>query len=291
METAGTRHVLGYATGYGVAQIAPFVLSLRAWFRGEVTLVVDSDPAMLDFLAAHDVQILHRGPVTGWRPHVAVERLATFDALLRRMPAAASVLLTDVRDVVFQADPLSPAPTAIEAFEEPGTCGDHRFNMKYITALAGPGIADVVRNQPALCVGTVAGPAGELARMCRTLLMLSARPRSAMGGAFGADQAGFNIAAHLDLVPMVRCPNFSRVATLGLVEGATLAIKGDRILNPDGGASPVVHQYDRHPHLHAHIRALWSVDLPERRQVPANPLLSRLRRHAESIRRRIPELR
>lgn len=289
--TAGSRHVLGYATGYGVAQIAPFVLSLRAWFPGEVTLVVDPDPAMLTFLAAHDVRVLHRAPVSGWRPHVAVERLATFEALLRGLPERASVLLSDVRDVVFQSDPLSPEPTAIEAFEEPGTCGDHAFNMKYITALVGSGLADVIRDKPALCVGTVAGPAGELARLCRVLLMLSARPRSALGGAFGADQAGFNIAVHLDLVPVACRPNFSRVATLGLVDGAQLKIDGDWILNPDGGASPIVHQYDRHEHLHAHIRRLWSVDLPARRQTPARPFLNRLRRHMDSIRRRVPELR
>lgn len=286
-----TRHVLGYATGYGVAQIAPFVLSLRTHFRGGVHLVVDPEPGMLAFLAEHDVEALTPPMSSGWRPHVAVERLAAFEAVLERLPEGSCALLTDVRDVLFQGDPLTPAPATIEAFEEAGSCGGHRFNMKYITALVGPGMAEVIKDRPALCVGTVVGPARELARLCRTMLMLSARPRSALGGAFGADQATFNVAAHLDLAPIERRANFLRVATVGLVDGRRLTIDRGLILNPDGGTSPIVHQYDRHEHLHAHVRRRWSAELPTRRHAPARPLAARLHRMAQSFRRRIPELR
>ncbi len=291
IATEATRHVLGYATGYGVAQVAPFVLSLRTHFDGEVFLVVDPEPEMLAFLATHRIHALRAPKKPGWRPHVAVERLAAFEAVLERLPEGSVALLTDVRDVLFQGDPLTPAPMAIEAFEEAGSCGGHRFNMKYITALVGPAMAGLIRDQPALCVGTVVGPIRDLARLCRTMLMLSARPRSSLGGAFGADQAAFNIAAHLDLVPIQRRANFSRVATVGLVEGRQLRLDAGRILNPDGGASPIVHQYDRHEHLHAHVRRRWSINLPPRRQAPARPMADRLERFARSFGRRIPELR
>lgn len=291
VATTETRHVLGYATGYGVAQIAPFVLSLRQHFRGAVFLVVDHETEMLAFLAEHDVHALKPPQREGWRPHVAVERLAAFEAVLERLPRDSVALLTDVRDVLFQGDPLTPAPVQVEAFEEAGSVGCHRFNMKYITALVGPGMAEVIRDRPALCVGTVVGPAADLARLCRTMLLLSARPRSAWGGAFGADQASFNVAAHLDLTPMIRRRNFSRVATVGLEDGRRLTIDRGLILNPDGGHSPIVHQYDRHDHLLAHVRRRWSSDLPSRRQAPARPVAARLERMAQSLRRRIPELR
>jgi hypothetical protein len=39
--------VLGYATGYDAAMIAPFVRSLRAVFDGPVALVVDDRPDVL----------------------------------------------------------------------------------------------------------------------------------------------------------------------------------------------------------------------------------------------------
>ena len=43
--------VVGYATGYDAADIAPFVLSLRAVFEGPVALVVDAEPDLRAFLA------------------------------------------------------------------------------------------------------------------------------------------------------------------------------------------------------------------------------------------------
>ena len=43
--------ILGYATGYDAADVAPFVRSLRAVFDGPVVLVVDQEPALLAFSA------------------------------------------------------------------------------------------------------------------------------------------------------------------------------------------------------------------------------------------------
>ena len=43
--------VVGYATGYDAADIAPFVTSLRAVFDGSVALVVDRDADLRAFLA------------------------------------------------------------------------------------------------------------------------------------------------------------------------------------------------------------------------------------------------
>ena len=43
--------ILGYATGYDAADVAPFVRSLRAVCDGPVVLVVDQDPDLLAFLA------------------------------------------------------------------------------------------------------------------------------------------------------------------------------------------------------------------------------------------------
>ena len=49
--TATDDLILGYATGYDAADVAPFVRSLRAVFDGPVVLVVDQDPDLLAFLA------------------------------------------------------------------------------------------------------------------------------------------------------------------------------------------------------------------------------------------------
>ena len=52
----GPDLVIGYATGYGAAELAPFVRSLRAWFDGRVALYVDAwRPGVEAFLDLHRI--------------------------------------------------------------------------------------------------------------------------------------------------------------------------------------------------------------------------------------------
>ena len=83
-----------------------------------------------------------------------------------------------------------------------------------------------------------------------------------MGGAFGADQAAYNLAAYHGLTSGVQHPNFRRVATLQRTPGEALGWNGRQMVNPDGTVSPIVHKYDRHPRLEAEFRRLWAADLP-----------------------------
>ena len=112
-----------------------------------------------------------------------------------------------------------------------------------------------------------------------------------MGGAFGADQAAFNLALHLGLVEAEVRPNFSRVATLGVPAPDRLAVRDGVIVNPDGSVSPIVHQYDRHPAFFDAVQARWGGGeaVPPRCQAitPARWL----ERHRDSLLKRIPELR
>ncbi|WP_427791352.1 hypothetical protein [Brevundimonas diminuta] len=285
--------VLGYATGYDAAMIAPFVRSLRAHFDGPAALVVDQRPDVLKLLADHAVEAVFADKAADWAPHPVVTRFALYAQLVRRWPHAANVLLTDVRDVIFQGDPFNPRPARLEVFVEyeEGRLGDHAFNMKYLTALVGVEMAGLLKTRPCLCVGTVMGPREEIIRFCRVLLMLAAIPRSEIGGAFGADQAACNLAVHLGLVPASVRRNFGRVATLGMTDGQTLGFVNGRVTNPDGGASPIVHQHDRHPHLADAVHSRWAPG--ERLCGRATPKTTadRGRRLKQSLLRRLPELR
>ncbi len=285
--------VLGYATGYDAAQIAPFVRSLRAVFDGSVALVVDERPDVLELLKAHHVDAVHPTAVVGWQPHAVMTRFATFLHLLERYPHAANALITDVRDVVFQAEPFSPPPVGLEVyveFEGHGL-GDHAFNMKYLTALVGEAIVENLTDKPCICVGTVMGVREEIERFCRVLLMLAAIPRSEIGGAFGADQAACNLAVHMGLVTATVQPNFGRVATLGMTDGTTLSAREGRVVNPDGSISPIVHQHDRHPSLEQAVHARWGQDMVHHARVQPKTAADRGRKLRQSLQRRLPELR
>lgn len=285
--------VLGYATGYDAAMIAPFVRSLRAHFDGPAALVVDDRPDVLELLADHDVEAVFPDATPGWEPHPVMSRFAAYVRLIERWPNAVDVLLTDVRDVIFQAEPFGPPPRRLEVFveNEQGALGDHAFNMKYLTALVGEEMAASLRDKPCICVGTVMGPREEVARFCRSILMLAAIPRSEIGGAFGADQAACNLAVHLGLVRASIQSNYGRVATIGMTSGARLAFTDGKVMNPDGGFSAIVHQHDRHPHLSAAVHAFWSRGERLCERVGPRKSGDRSRKLRQSLLRRLPELR
>ena len=74
--------ILGYATGYDAADVAPFVRSLRAVFNGPVVLVVDQNPELLAFLAENRIEAVPPEAAGVWSPHAVVARFAAFDRLL-----------------------------------------------------------------------------------------------------------------------------------------------------------------------------------------------------------------
>lgn len=284
--------VLGYATGYDPADIAPFVRSLRAVFDGPVVLVADETPDMAAFLREHDVIAVPARRWTGWAPHPVMLRFEAFDRLLGQWSGVRDVLITDVRDVIFQASPFAPGPEALEVFIEADTpLAHHAFNMKHLRAIAGEGLAATLADRPCLCIGTVIGARSEVRRLCRLILSLAATPRSAIGGAFGADQAAFNLAIHQELIAAAVRPNYGRVATLGMTDGDRLVFQDGQVINPDGSVSAIVHQHDRHPHLDVALHARWSGGLEHRPRVQPRSAGEKLTKLTSSLRRRTPELR
>lgn len=289
----GVDIVMGYATGYDAADVAPFVRSLRAVHHGPVVLVVDPSPDLMAFLADHDVEAVTAPQSEGWRPHPVMARFAAYDRLLAEQSDVRSVLLTDVRDVVFQASPFSPVPARLEVFSEDDQrpLADHAFNMKHLRALVGDEMAAALGQKPCLCVGTVLGPADAARRLCRLILTSGAVPRSEVGGCFGADQAAFNLAIHLGLIEAEVFANHGRVATVGLPGMDGLTVTADGLRNPGGDYSPVVHQYDRHPALVEAVHARWGQGLERRERRRPATLAARGRRLVDSLARRTPELR
>lgn len=284
--------VLGYATGYGVTEVAAFVRSLRAVFTGPVILVVDPRPELVAFLAAHDVEVVVAETAAAWAPHPVVERFSAYAAILSQRAWIRNVVLTDVRDVIFQADPFGVPIEGLEFFEENEgqPLSRHAFNVKHLRALAGEALAQTILDRACVCVGVVAGPRDDAIRFCRALLMLCAIPRSQVGGAFGADQAACNMIAHLGLLGGEVCPNYGRVATIGLTASDRLRLDGGRILNPGGGVSAIVHQYDRIDFLQTFVNGRWGEGVAGRSIGPGR-LQRKAARLGGSMRRRMPELR
>lgn len=286
--------VLGYAVGYGVTDIAPFVRSLRHVFSGQIILVVDREPTLLAWLATHGVEaVVAADRLMHWKPHPVVARFAVYAQILQERSDIRNVVTTDVRDVVFQKDPFEDLSGDLLFFveAEDRTLADHAFNQKHLQALVGEGLTRDLGDRPCVCVGVVAGAAEAVTRFCRAILLLCAIPRSNVGGAFGADQAACNVIAHLNLIGGEIRANFGLVSTIGLTSPERLTIEDGLIVNPDASTSPIVHQYDRIPQLAAHVDARWGLSGGSRRRHGDKSLPDRLRALRTSLMRRLPELR
>lgn len=292
LAEGGPRAVMGYATGYAAADLVPFVASLRGCFDGEIILAADDRSDIHALFAKYDVTAAAPLPTGPGSPHPVMARFAAYEAWLSARPGLKTVLLTDVRDVIFQSDPFVRPADGLEVFieSEGATLKDHRFDQKYLKALVGPAVAARIDDCPCLCVGTVFGAASAVSRLCKAILLLAAIPRSEIGGIFGADQAACNLAIHLGLIEADIRPNYDRVATIGDRAQPTLRPDG-LIANPDGSISPIVHQYDRHKVLADAVSRQWGSPGGIAMRGRTKTLSERFQRLSVSFARRLPELR
>jgi hypothetical protein len=257
--------ILGFATGYKPHMIAPFVESVRAHgrFDGEIVLFVD--PAarkMTDYLISHDIEAVPFDPTKSPVETILIARFfAYFEYLCERWNSGSvfnQILLTDVRDVIFQK-PLFGIPCDELEFHFEGTAitnEKNNFTARWIELACGKEALQALSSKPVYCAGTVCGRAigifDYLAQIQLLALGLSEAARSTW---WGIDQGLHNYIFHMGLIRGATAkPNFARVATLGAVQGSTLTCdaKG-RIVNPTGDISEIAHHWDRHRHLAKNI--------------------------------------
>ena len=181
------------------------------------------------------------------------------------------VLVTDVRDVLFQGDPftqLTAPELAVSIETRSYTIATERHNRGWIEKTYGSNVLERIGGNPPSCVGVTYG-GGEamssyLDRMVDEILRL--RSRTAREG--GADTAIHNLllwTGQLGSAQLMEAlgPR-SAVATLNEIPEEDLALDSEgRLLNRDGSAPSVVHQYDRQPRISQRLlRALTSGDRP-----------------------------
>lgn len=249
--------VMGLALGYGPAELAPFLGSLRGTgYAGDIWLLTGAvSGATRAFLAAHAARAL---PFTAIRTmpmsmnsarmHRYLDALA--EAALNAPDAAlpGRVLLADTRDVVFQSDPFAALGASRLRFhlEEPPALGASPVNRDWLARALGPAAVAELGGHPVACAGTLLGTAeGVFDYLCVMARMLTEVPPEHRHS--GVDQAIHNAILWRGLVAGAEAiPNGRDVLTVppdGL--GRLASLDGPWIRNGDGTLSPIVHQYDR----------------------------------------------
>lgn len=167
--------------------------------------------------------------------------------LRERAPDADVVMISDLRDVVFQHDPFAEPVDGLELYLEDGSIsiGQDFFNTRWIANLYGPGEVEKLRGRPISCSGTIVGTREAMVAYLAAMTGEIARHTGLPLGCH--DQAIHNVLFHEGRLPEphVVVNGTGRVLTMGMMSGYREGPDG-AILNDDGTVPAVLHQWDRH---------------------------------------------
>lgn len=283
-STPGPALVMGLAAGYHAGDVRPFLTSLRATgFTGRCVLFASPTTRDTGRMADMGADILpfERPPALAHLPYNALRYFLYLD-LLRQAPRPyARVLISDVRDVIFQRDPFSfPWTEGLNVTLEDArmTIGTCPYMTRWTTGHLGEAAWRALAGQRISCSGTTVGDHAAmldyLERLTGLLLPFSPTPpppapaQSADGpsgtpppptGMAGYDQGVHNRLLHGGRLPKVTLhDNAGPILTLGYKETPPATDARGDILNDAGIPAVMVHQYDRMPELFRAVRARYA---------------------------------
>jgi hypothetical protein len=177
------------------------------------------------------------------------------------------VMLTDVRDVLFQTDPfdfLTGDELCVGLHKDTLTIGDELYNKVWVRSGFGRAMLERIGDRHIACAGIVVG-SGDAATKYLHLMteaILDLPPQGIVP--FGTDQGVHNVLVWTESLEDVRLiPTLEgEIATLeGFSLGELRFDARGRLVNRDGSLVNIVHQYDRVPGLSDQL--LTALDLGE----------------------------
>lgn len=240
--------VMGLCIGYGFDTIEAFVASLFRHVEGvDLCLFArDMDAAFARAVARFGILLRDPGPYLATGVHPMVGRFRMYrDFLEENGQDYGQVLLTDVRDVLFQDDPFAvPRAREVSFAAEDVQIGANALNAMWVRAVAGDAVLHEIGHCAVSCAGTTIGSTdgirAYLAQMC------------AMFDRMGFDQTrNYDQGVHNVLVSKVQ-PAWGSLDTEDRIVGTVGCTSADRVaivrgaILVDGRKPAVVHQWDRH---------------------------------------------
>lgn len=170
-------------------------------------------------------------------------------------PTIAAVMISDLRDVLFQGDPFAAELDGLEVFlEEPHVRTDtEAFNSRWLLDLYGDQGLARIAGSVVSCSGVTIGRREPMLQYLRLMAAEVDRQVIPLGP---HDQGIHNWLLHTGRLPFatIVANGAGRVLTMGAQRVVYLS-PGGEVLNPDASRPAVLHQYDRHPRLSERLRA------------------------------------
>ncbi|GAB3921102.1 hypothetical protein [Mucilaginibacter myungsuensis] len=163
-----------------------------------------------------------------------------------------NVLLTDVRDVVFQSDPFKDlhVDQALKFYCEDKSIGDSFYTAYWIKHAFGAKALAQIKDHTSICSGTTMGSAGNILFYLEQMIRTQARITAGLTGLGGFDQGVHNYLIYNNYFPnsTVLTNIEGEVATLSDPRSVSLNTEQE-LTDSIGRVIPVIHQYDRMPEL------------------------------------------
>jgi len=149
--------VVGIVFNLNISDIAPFFVSLRKHYKGEICIITpEKNQQILDFYKQYNVNVVDI-KLNNDR-HVAFkQRISIINTLLKCVyHNVDKVFFTDVRDVYFFGDIFTCKTSAeITFFAEPQLIGNCSINSRWYEMCYGADELNKVRNNLIICNGTI----------------------------------------------------------------------------------------------------------------------------------------
>lgn len=271
------RLVLGAAIGFDVAQVRVFVESLRANYAGDVLLLIRwPGVRVARYLKGRRIHVIRVFQTRSFTRSVHARRYAIYLEFLRaRLARYDQVMISDVRDVVFQRNPFDGiASPQCHFYLESAvrTIGEDPTNSRWVRgcfpAYEAERLAACRISCSGITIGGTAAIVAYLEMMAKRIRVLPWRIYRRIG--HGYDQAIHNYLVHLaPEVAGIVVENNRHIATMALEPRAFYRLDRDCLIyGPDDRPFAICHQYDRFPDLLKAVEARFAPLLhsPARRE-------------------------
>ena len=188
------------------------------------------------------------------------QRFFHFEEFLSdNLEAYEKVLITDVRDVVFQSNPFDDVlGNTVYCFLEDSrfTLRSEKWNSTWLKEIGGQKLLDELGDYPISCSGVTIGGATAVLNYLRVLnsnLLSNLHHK-------GLEQGTHNVIIRKGLIDCnVVENNRGPVLTMGLMRPSDIHFDdGGSIVNESGKKIAILHQFDRHPEIERKIHSMIS---------------------------------
>lgn len=263
--------IIGTIYGYSWEEVEPFFESYRqAGMKNAkcVMFVRDVTDRTRKKLLKYGTEIVE-DEICDKERWITEYRWDLYQKYLSENTTADKILLTDVRDTIFQKDIFAEAVTNLEVGVEDGLLGEEQCNADWVKHRFGMETYYQLKNYTIICAGTVLGTYDGIYKL--VCLMVDTLKSKEFNYFRNCDQVNLNWLFYTGKLGDGIKYSSNRTGTIMTVAiSKEVHVSGDYIVNGTGEIAAVVHQYDRMPIL---------VKLVEKRYSSSSYLFNKLLKH------------